>query len=97
MRFLHHLTLKMNTAYLNTVELQGILQAILVGITSDDGLRFNRAFLAMYNKDGNWLEGKMAIGPASREHAGQLWNSIKEKGLQLDDILSTIQKKNSLR
>ena len=96
MRFLHHLTLKMNTAYLNTVELQGILQAILVGITSNDGLRFNRAFLAMYSKNGNYLEGKMAIGPASREHAGQVWNSIKEKGLQLDDILSTIQKKNSM-
>ncbi len=96
MRFLHHLTLKMNTVYLNTVELQGILQAILVGITSNDGLRFNRAFLAMYNKDGSWLEGKMAIGPASKEHAEQLWNSIKEKGLQLDDILSTIQKKNSM-
>jgi len=91
MRFLHHLTLKMNTAYLNTVELQGILQAILVGITSNDGLRFNRAFLAMYNKDGNYLEGKLAIGPASREHAGQVWNAIKEKGLQLDDILNTIQ------
>lgn len=95
MRFLHHLTLKMNTAYLNTVELQGILQAILVGITSNDGLRFNRAFLAMYSKDGNYLEGKMAIGPASREHAGEVWSSIKEKGLQLDDILTTIQKKNS--
>lgn len=94
MRFLHHLSLKMNTAYLNTVELHGILQAILVGITSNDGLRFNRAFLAMYNKDGNYLEGKMAIGPASREHAGQVWNSIKEKGLQLDDILTTIQKKS---
>lgn len=96
MRFLHHLTLKMNTAYLNTVELQGILQAILVGITSNDGLRFNRAFLAMYSEDGNYLEGKMAIGPASREHAGQVWSSIKEKGLQLDDILTTIQKKNSM-
>lgn len=91
MRFLHHLNLKMNTAYLNTVELQGILQAILVGITSDDGLRFNRAFLALFNKDGSYLEGKLAIGPASPEHAGQVWNSIKEKGLQLDDILSTIR------
>ena len=94
MRFLHHLTLKMNTAYLNTVELQGILQAILVGITSNDGLRFNRAFLAMYSKDGSYLEGKLAIGPASREHAGQVWDSIKEKGLQLDDILNTIQRKS---
>ncbi len=93
MRFLHHLTLKMNTAYLNTVELQGILQAILVGITSDDGLRFNRAFLALYSKDGTSLDGKIAVGPASREHAGQVWDSIKEKGLQLDDILATIQRK----
>ncbi len=95
MRFLHHLSLKMNTAYLNTVELQGILQAILVGITSDDGLRFNRAFLALYSKDGSYLEGKMAIGSASREHAGQVWNSIKEKGLQLDDILTTIKYKSA--
>ena len=94
MRFLHHLTLKMNTAYLNTVELQGILQAILVGITSDDGLRFNRAFLALYSKDGSSLDGKLAVGPASREHAGQVWDSIKEKGLQLDDILATIQRKS---
>ncbi len=91
MRFLHHLNLKMNTAYLNTVELQGILQAILVGITSDDGLRFNRAFLAMFSEDGSYLEGKLAIGPASPEHAGQVWNSIKEKGLHLDEILSTIR------
>jgi signal transduction histidine kinase/DNA-binding response OmpR family regulator len=95
MRFLHHLNLKMNTAYLNTVELQGILQAILVGITSDDGLRFNRAFLALYSKDGCFLEGKMAIGSASREHAGQVWSSLKEKGLQLDDILSTIKDKST--
>jgi len=89
MRFLHHLNLKMNTAYLNTVELQGILQAILVGITSDDGLRFNRAFLALFSEDCRYLEGKLAIGPASPEHAGQLWHSIKEKGLHLEDILST--------
>jgi signal transduction histidine kinase/DNA-binding response OmpR family regulator len=91
MRFLHHLNLKMNTAYLNTVELQGILQAILVGITSEDGLRFNRAFLALFSKDCRYLEGKLAIGPASPEHAGQVWDSIKEKGLHLDDILSTIR------
>ncbi|NOR24370.1 MAG: GAF domain-containing protein, partial [Desulforhopalus sp.] len=89
-----HLTLKMNTAYLNTVELQGILQAILVGITSNDGLRFNRAFLALYDKDGSYLEGTLAIGPATREHAGQVWSSIKEKGLQLDDILATINSNN---
>ncbi len=90
MRFLHHLNLKMNTAYLNTVELRGILQAILVGITSEDGLRFNRAFLALFNTTTGYLEGKLAIGPSSREEAGRVWSSIKEKGLQLDDILLDI-------
>jgi len=94
MRFLHHLNLKMNTAYLNTVELRGILQAILVGITSEDGLRFNRAFLALFNTTNGFLEGKLAIGPSSREEAGYVWNSIKEKGLQLDDILEDIQEKS---
>ena len=94
MRFLHHLNLKMNTAYLNTVELRGILQAILVGITSEDGLRFNRAFLALFNTSNGILEGKLAIGPSSREEAGRVWSSIKEKGLQLDDILEDIQEKS---
>ena len=93
MLFLHHLNLKMNTAYLNTVELNPILQAILVGITSDDGLKFNRAFMALYNEKGTHLEGKLAIGPASREGAGKVWESIKADGLQLDDILSAIQDK----
>ncbi len=91
MRFLHQLNLKMNTAYLNTVELRGILRAILVGITSDDGLRFNRAFLALFNASDGMLEGKLAIGPPSREEAGRVWTSIKEKGLQLEDILEDTQ------
>jgi signal transduction histidine kinase/DNA-binding response OmpR family regulator len=94
MRFLHHLNLKMNTAYLNTVELRGILQAILVGITSEDGLRFNRAFLCLFNTSNGYLEGKLAIGPSSREEAGRVWSSIKEKGLQLDDILEDIHERS---
>ncbi len=91
MRFLHHLNLKMNTAYLNTVELRGILHAILVGITSADGLQFNRAFLALYNEEHTFLEGIMGIGPSSKEKAGHLWASIKAEGLHLDDILESIQ------
>ena len=94
MRFLHHLNLQMNTAYLNTVELRGILQAILVGITSEDGLRFNRAFLALFQPSDGFLQGVLAVGPATREEAGRVWHSIKEKGLQLDDILEDIKEKS---
>lgn len=92
MLFLHQLNLKMNSAYLNAVELNPILQAILVGITSGEGLKFNRAFMALYNEDGTYLEGKLAIGPDSREEAEKVWQSIKKDELQLDDILSAIQK-----
>lgn len=88
MKFLHQLNYKMNSAYLNARELRGILKAILVGITADEGLRFNRAFLALVN-DKQELQGQIAIGPSSREKAGQIWESIKNEGIQLDDILSS--------
>lgn len=91
MHFLHHLNLQMNSAFLNTKELQGILQAILVGITSHEGLRFNRAFLALYNNDHSVLEGVLATGPASREQAGKLWHSLETQDVRLEDILSAIQ------
>lgn len=88
MKFLHQLNYKMNSAYLNARELRGILKAILVGITADEGLRFNRAFLALVNNSQE-LQGQIAIGPSSREKAGQIWESIKNEGIQLDDILSS--------
>ena len=91
MQFLHQLNQKMNSAYLGTVELNGILQAILVGITSDEGLRFNRAFLALFNETGETLQGRIAIGPSNREDAGRVWHSIKERNLHLTDIIAHLR------
>lgn len=91
MQFLHQLNQKMNSAYLGTVELNGILQAILVGITSDEGLRFNRAFLALFNETGETLQGRIAIGPSNREDAGRVWLSIKERNLHLTDIIAHLR------
>lgn len=90
-QFLHALNLKMNSVYLSTVELKGILQAILVGITSEEGLKFNRAFLALYNEDNQMLEGRLAIGPATREDAGRVWDSIRQNDLHLHDIINNVQ------
>jgi signal transduction histidine kinase/DNA-binding response OmpR family regulator len=90
-QFLHQLNLKMNSAYLGTVELTGILQAILVGITSEEGLQFNRAFLALFDEDGKILQGRLAIGPSSREDAGRVWNSIKEHNLHLPEIIAHLR------
>lgn len=87
----HQLSLKMNTAYLSTVALDEILQAVLVGITAEEGLRFNRAFLVLFNEDGTVLEGRMAIGSDCRERAGQVWHELQEKKLDFMDIVHNLK------
>ncbi len=84
---LHQLSVKMNTAYLSTVELDEILQAVLVGITANEGLRFNRAFLAMFDDKSRYLDGRMAIGPNCRGEAGRIWSEIDDKSMSFMDIV----------
>ncbi len=89
--FLHQLNLKMNNAYLNSIELESVLRSILTGITAEDGLGFNRAFLLLYNHQHSRLQGKIGIGPPSKADAGRVWDEIKEKGLHLTDILQNVK------
>ena len=91
-QLLHQLSLKMNTVYLSTVELDEILQAILVGITAEDGLRFNRAFLAIFEDEGTLLQGKLAIGAECREEAGRIWAEMRDKQLDFLEIIQNIKK-----
>jgi signal transduction histidine kinase len=90
-QLLHQLTLKMNTAYLSMVELDEVLRAILVGITAEEGLRLNRAFLLMFDEPGEVLQGRLAIGPSCREEAGQVWAEMLEKRLDFFDIVKNIK------
>ncbi|MBU0479611.1 MAG: response regulator [Proteobacteria bacterium] len=85
---LHQLSVKMNHAYLSTVELDEILQAVLVGITANEGLRFNRAFLAMFDDDNRYLEGRLAIGPDCRDDAGKIWAEMQDKSLSFLQIVN---------
>jgi len=85
-RFLHHLSLKMNSAYLDAPELNQVLKTILFGITSQEGLQFNRAFLALFNEDQTRLQGEMAIGPGSRKDATKIWYEINRNNISLDDL-----------
>ncbi len=88
---LHELTLKMNKAYLSAVELDGILQAILVGITAEEGLGFNRAFLSIFDEAGEVLQGRMAIGAGNREEAGKIWAEMHEKKLSFLEIVQSLK------
>ncbi|HHD56521.1 MAG TPA: response regulator [Desulfobulbaceae bacterium] len=90
-QLLHELTLQMNTAYLGMTDLDEILQAILVGITAEQGLRFNRAFLALFDEQGRELVGKLAIGPGDRDDGARIWNDIRTKDLRFEDLISRIR------
>ena len=90
-QILHQLSLKMNSVYLSTVELDEILQAILVGITAEEGLRFNRAFLAIFDDEGEVLQGRLAIGAECREEAGRIWAEMREKNLDFLEIVQNIK------
>jgi signal transduction histidine kinase len=91
-RLAHKLAMKMNTAYLSMTELDEILLAILVGITADEGLGFNRAFLALFDEAGTVLEGRLAIGPGSREDGSRIWQDLREQELGLQDLFARIQR-----
>jgi signal transduction histidine kinase/DNA-binding response OmpR family regulator len=90
-QLVHQLSLKMNSVYLSTVELDEILQAILVGITAEEGLSFNRAFLAIFDEESMALQGRMAIGAQCREEASRIWNEMREKKLDFLDIVQSIK------
>ncbi len=90
-QLMHQLSLKMNSVYLSTVELDEILQAILVGITANEGLRFNRAFLAMFDEPGKYLVGRMAIGTTCREQAARIWQEMQQRELKFLDIVHNLR------
>ncbi|MEA2114296.1 MAG: response regulator [Thermodesulfobacteriota bacterium] len=90
-QLLHELAMKMNTAYLSITVLDEILQAVLVGITAEEGLKFNRAFLALFDESGQTLEGRLAIGPGCREDAGRIWQEMRSSNLCFHDIIDSIK------
>lgn len=91
-QLIHELTMKMNNAYLDMTELDEILQTILVGITAGEGLRFNRAFLAMFDDRQHILSGRLAIGPDRKEEGDRIWRDIRNGDLDFHNLLDNIKK-----
>jgi signal transduction histidine kinase/CheY-like chemotaxis protein len=90
-QLLHELAMKMNSAYLSMTALDEILKAILVGITAEEGLKFNRAFLALFDPSGRMLEGKLAVGPGCREDAIRIWQEMHSRDMRFHDIIDSIK------
>ncbi|MFA5164367.1 MAG: sensor domain-containing diguanylate cyclase [Candidatus Omnitrophota bacterium] len=79
---------EIGNAMRSTLNLDEILFIILTGVTSHEGLGFNRAMLFLVNEEDNTVEGKMGIGPHSVEEAGRIWNRIESERMNLEDLIS---------
>lgn len=73
----------------STTDLNVVLNVILAGATSHQGLGFNRAFLFLLDTDRTFLEGRVAIGPANEKEAQRIWGEILGKNLSLRKTLQS--------
>ena len=72
-----------------SLDLQGLLHAILTCVTAGPGLGFNRAMLFLADEAERQLVAAMAIGPASPEEAHATWSQLASERVSLDQLLHT--------
>ncbi len=90
-KILRDLAVKLNAAFSKTQDLDEILLAVLVGITSGEGLGFNRACLIKADSEAQCLTGICGLGPADQEEAFQIWHEISNNQLNIFDILDSLR------
>jgi signal transduction histidine kinase len=79
---------ELTATLLSTTKLDQMFHRILVGVTANEGLGFNRAFLLLVNSKSRMLEGKMAIGPSSLEEALRIWGELSRGQFTFADIVT---------
>ena len=70
-----------------TLDLRGLLHAILTCVTAGPGLGFNRAILFLTDDVDTRLVAAMAIGPATPEEARVTWTQLANERNSLDELL----------
>jgi len=73
---------------LSSVDLDEIIYVILSGITSGDGMGYNRAFLFLLDEHRRSVTCRMAVGPASRLEAHRIWEEMEEKRIDLRSLIA---------
>ena len=81
---------KLGEAMQGTLHLDKLLHLILTCVTSGYAFGFNRAMLFLANKEHNVLNGKLAVGPSSREEANKSWKELSSKHSSLKDIFKEL-------
>ncbi|MCX7803600.1 MAG: ATP-binding protein [Planctomycetota bacterium] len=74
-----------------TLEQDKLFRVILICATAGHALGFNRAFLFTRNRQKNTLDGRMAVGPSSREEAFRIWAELSTKARSLHELLRSVE------
>ncbi|RMI25187.1 MAG: PAS domain S-box protein [Calditrichaeota bacterium] len=82
---------ELNEILHSTYEEREILRIILIAITAGEGLRFNRAFLLLVDKEKKVLRGELAIGPSDEQEANRIWSELNKDYHYLKDIVRIYQ------
>ena len=67
-------------------ELNEILHMILIGVTANRALGFNRAFLFLLNEQTQQLEGRVATGPLTQEEAHRTWARLARQDHSMSEL-----------
>lgn len=70
-----------------TLSLDQVLRIILTGVTAEQGLGFNRAFLLLLDEKTRCLEGKLAVGPSDPHEASRIWEGLRGQSHSLHKLL----------
>ncbi|MGC9316994.1 MAG: ATP-binding protein [Armatimonadota bacterium] len=65
---------------------QVLFAALTCATAGTGGIGFNRAWLLVVDSSGEWLEGRMALGPGSEEEAHEIWAQMAAEPHSLDDF-----------
>jgi PAS domain S-box-containing protein len=66
-------------------------------ITAEQGLRFNRAFLFLYNEEKEELVATVAIGPLNPEEAGETWQELSRAAISFDELLQDFDRIDKIK
>ncbi|MBI5537794.1 MAG: sensor domain-containing diguanylate cyclase [Deltaproteobacteria bacterium] len=84
--------LEVTAAILRTLEIDQILYVVLSGVTSGEGLGFNRGLFMLVDYGQRALRTSMAIGPVHKADAHRIWEDMKAKELTLGALLTAYDK-----
>ncbi len=80
--------IEVTTAILSTLDIDQILYVVLSGVTSGEGLAFNRGLFMMADEGQRSLRTRMAVGPVNEDDAHRIWEEMAAKELRLGTLLS---------